>query len=87
VVERLLPKQDVAGSNPVSRSSKQHTWRRTQVAKGAVCKTVIQGSDSPRRLQNLSVKWPFGRDSGGLFVAFANILLTSIARYSVRGVG
>ena len=41
VVERQLPKLNVAGSNPVSRSI---TRRRSQVVKAAVCKIAITGS-------------------------------------------
>ena len=53
MAERLLPKQDVAGSSPVSRLCEfaekffLHTassGSRTQVAKGPVCKTVITSS-------------------------------------------
>ena len=53
VVERHLAKVDVAGSNPVSRSIfLLGIRRRTQVAKGEVCKTFIRRFDSARRLQN-----------------------------------
>jgi hypothetical protein len=41
VVAQLLPKQWVAGSNPVSRSRR----RRGQVVKARVCKTLITGSN------------------------------------------
>ena len=42
MAECLLPKQDVASSSLVSRFFPRS---RTQVAKGAVCKTVITGSN------------------------------------------
>ncbi len=41
MVERQLPKLNVAGSNPVSRS---RVRRRSQVVKAAVCKIAIIGS-------------------------------------------
>ncbi len=46
VVERQLPKLDVASSNLVSRfgSFLRKHRSRTQVAKGAVCKTAITSS-------------------------------------------
>ncbi len=55
MAECLLPKQDVASSSLVSRFFPRS---RTQVAKGAVCKTVITGSNpvgslSLRPLRNL----------------------------------
>ena len=40
-VEHLLAKEEVAGSNPVSRSRR----RRGQVVKARVCKTLITGSN------------------------------------------
>ena len=48
VVECNLAKVDVDGSNPFARSS---FWRHSQVAKAAVCKTVIHRFESGCRLQ------------------------------------
>ncbi len=55
LVEHNLAKVGVAGSNPVARSSFRgqnefHPRRRTQVAKGEVCKTSMQRFESARRL-------------------------------------
>jgi hypothetical protein len=55
VVERQLPKLNVASSSLVSRSGasvvrRLQTRGRTQVAKGAVCKTAIHQFDSGRPL-------------------------------------
>ena len=62
LVEHNLAKVGVAGSNPVSRSMhfsrpcgafsvyRLYPGRRTQVAKGEVCKTFIQRFESARRL-------------------------------------
>lgn len=52
MAECQLPKLDVASSSLVSRSPAVHTisWSRTQVAKGAVCKTAIHQFDSGRLL-------------------------------------
>ena len=58
LVERNLAKVDVAGSSPVSRSFFLY-WRRTQVAKGAVCKTVMHRFESDRRLKVTSIKSNF----------------------------
>ena len=56
MVERQLPKLDVASSSLVSRffSSALRIGSRTQVAKGAVCKTAIHQFDSGRLLQLLT---------------------------------
>jgi hypothetical protein len=48
-VECYLAKVDVDGSNPFARSSQQR--RHSQVAKAAVCKTVIHRFESGCRLQ------------------------------------
>ena len=48
-VECYLAKVDVDGSNPFARSSPY--WRHSQVAKAAVCKTVIHRFESGSRLQ------------------------------------
>ena len=48
MVECNLAKVDVAGSNPVSRSTKKR--RHTQVAKGEVCKTFMLRFESGCRL-------------------------------------
>ena len=48
-VECHLAKVDVDGSNPFARSRKK--WRHSQVAKAAVCKTVIHRFKSGCRLQ------------------------------------
>jgi hypothetical protein len=52
MAERQLPKLDVASSSLVSRfsSSSPVMGSRTQVAKGAVCKTAIHQFDSGRLL-------------------------------------
>ena len=50
MVECNLAKVKVAGSNPVSRSTK---WRHTQVAKGEVCKTFMLRFESGCRLQKI----------------------------------
>ncbi len=51
VVERLLAKQKVEGSNPFARSIPIYSlWRGTQVAKGEVCKTSIRRFESDPRL-------------------------------------
>ena len=52
VVECHLAKVDVDGSNPFARSSNK--WRHSQVAKAAVCKTVIHRFKSGCRLQIIS---------------------------------
>ena len=46
MVERLLAKEEVAGSNPVFRSIILWgiSWRRSQEVKAGVCKTPISGS-------------------------------------------
>ena len=49
VVERLLAKEKVVGSNPIARSKVMASWPS---GKARVCKTLIQGSESPRRLLN-----------------------------------
>ncbi len=49
VVECYLAKVDVDGSNPFARSIL--LWRHSQVAKAAVCKTVIHQFESDCRLQ------------------------------------
>ena len=54
MVEHNLAKVGVAGSNPVSRSKFKSERRRTQVAKGEVCKTFMQRFKSARRLHTLS---------------------------------
>ncbi len=54
VVECNLAKVEVAGSNPVSRSRNIRSLserRHSQVAKAAVCKTVIHRFESGCRLQ------------------------------------
>ena len=54
MVECNLAKVEVAGSNPVSRSKKIRFLserRHSQVAKAAVCKTVIHRFESGCRLQ------------------------------------
>ena len=48
----------VAGSNPVSRSF--FLWRRTQVAKGEVCKTFMRRFESARRLYKTLEYWSTG---------------------------
>lgn len=55
MAERQLPKLDVASSSLVSRFREvAATMRsRTQVAKGAVCKTAIHQFDSGRLLSSL----------------------------------
>ena len=55
MVEHLLPKQVVAGSNPVSRS--MATYPR---GKGGVCKTLIQRFESARRLHFTSNPQTYG---------------------------
>jgi hypothetical protein len=64
VVELLVANEKVAGSSPVSRSFKgkfganyalRLFWRRSQVAKATVCKTVIQRFESARRLCSAEV--------------------------------
>ena len=50
VVECLLPKQNVEGSNPFSRFFPKATYPS---GKGAVCKTVIRQFESARRLRYL----------------------------------
>lgn len=64
MVERLLAKQKVVGSNPIVRSTiiynrelKRWERRGTQVAKGEVCKTSIRRFESDPRLHYLS--WDF----------------------------
>ena len=52
-VERLLAKEEVASSNLVFRSS-AISWRRSQVDKAGVCKTLIQRFESARRLISLA---------------------------------
>jgi hypothetical protein len=52
VVECHLAKVDVDGSNPFARS--RHRRRHSQVAKAAVCKTVIHRFESGCRLQIIS---------------------------------
>ena len=61
VVEHDLAKVGVAGSNPVSRSSFSArvgsavaSGRRTQVVKGADCKSAMRRFESARRLQFFS---------------------------------
>ncbi len=57
MVECNLAKVEVAGSNPVSRSKigyPSESWRHSQVAKAAVCKTVILRFKSGCRLHFLN---------------------------------
>lgn len=58
MVELHVANVVVAGSNPVSRSKKLgKNRRRTQVAKGEVCKTFIQRFESARRLHSSHCIW------------------------------
>ena len=52
VVECHLAKVDVDGSNPFARSILKPIRRHSQVAKAAVCKTVIPRFKSGCRLQS-----------------------------------
>jgi hypothetical protein len=50
VVERFLAKEEVAGSNPVFRSTETCTGRCSQEVKAGVCKTPMRRFESARRL-------------------------------------
>ncbi len=58
VVECHLAKVDVDGSNPFARSI--FLWRHSQVAKAAVCKTVIPRFKSGCRLQKANGAASYG---------------------------
>jgi hypothetical protein len=67
VVECDLAKVEVAGSNPVSRSSlSSFSEARYPSGKGEVCKTFMRGFDSHPRLQSirLSLQSVHARDIG-----------------------
>ena len=55
MVVRLLAKEKVVGSNPIARSAilKLASWPS---GKARVCKTLIQGFESPRRLSIIDVR-------------------------------
>ena len=63
-VERLLPKQDVVGSNPITRSSNQFYPPGPGIMKGTDLEskmTVVSlDLESPDDLKMLDAQWKFG---------------------------
>ena len=80
VVVRLLAKEKVVGSNPIARSAplRMASWPS---GKARVCKTLIQGFESPRRLSLIDGVRPTTDASGRLFILNSFIISLSSTEY------